>query len=1196
MFKEFFIKELIGGLKRPMVYIFLFVMTLLVFFAVASDNVVIGGTVGNVLKNAPHIITMYSGIMSIFGLMIATAFFNNAALRDYNNNFNEIIFSTPISKSGYYFGRFLGALILSTIPLLGVFLGFLLGSVLGPAFGMLDADRIGDFYLASFTNNYLLFILPNMFFAGAITFAMANKWKSTVISFVGTLILIIGYLVSGTLLSDFDNESIAALTDIFGIRAYGLDAKYYTSIEKNTISVGFNGLLLVNRLIWSSVGILILLASYFSFSFISKNKKVKKSKNKSINEDIKIISTAPVLSILFNTSTTLKQFISFFSINFFSIIKSTTFKILFLFSAIILISTLIGGFEYFGLQSYPVTYKMIDAIDGITGIFVIIIMVFFSGELVWRDRGSKINEVIDATPHGSFISLLAKTISLICVTSLLNVFFIIASMLYQLLNGYTNFEISIYIQDFIYTALPRYVIWSSILVFIQVVINNKYIGYFASILLLFMLDILMLIFEWQSNMVNLGSSSFFTYSDMNSFGAALSASNWFNLYWILFGVLFLAISGLIWVRGVTFGFKNRIKSAKKHLTTNYVFGLATITILWVATASFVYYNTQVLNKYKSIEATEQGQVNYEKQYKKYQDIAQPKITDATYYIDIFPEERKLLAKAGLIIENMTNQPIDSLHYTINDSWNMKIHIKNAKLVFEDKDLGYLIYQLDQPLAPGKKIAVITEASYTSYGFENEVHNTSIARNGTFINNFSVLPSFGYNEGYEISDKNDRKKFDLKPKNRMPKLEANCNENCYSNYLSDGASDWVNVETYISTSSDQLAVAPGSLLNESTENDRNYYHYKTDYKAQNFFNFMSARYEVARKKWNGIDIEVYYDKAHNYNIDMMLSAIERSLKYYTKNFGPYYHKQARIVEFPRYSTFAQAFPGTMPYSESFGFITNLENEDDNNVIDAVIAHEMAHQWWAHQVIGAKMQGATMFSESFAEYSSLMVMKNELDNDIKMKDFLKYDFNRYLRGRSGETKKELPLYKVENQTYIHYGKGSVIMYALQDYIGEDKVNNALKSFLEEYRYAKPPYPTSLDFLRHLEPQVPDSLNYLITDWFKEITLYDYRLKEANYTELANGKYEVSMDIEAYKIKADTIGKETKVKLNDWVDIGVYADDNEEVLMFYKRVLFNENEMNFTFEVDSLPAKASIDPKRLLIERVTKDNVKTVSEKKD
>jgi aminopeptidase N len=274
----------------------------------------------------------------------------------------------------------------------------------------------------------------------------------------------------------------------------------------------------------------------------------------------------------------------------------------------------------------------------------------------------------------------------------------------------------------------------------------------------------------------------------------------------------------------------------------------------------------------------------------------------------------------------------------------------------------------------------------------------------------------------------------------------------------------------------------------------------------------------------------------------------------------------------------------------GFITNLEDETENNVVDAVIAHEMAHQWWAHQEVPAEMQGGTMLTESFSEYSSLMTMKQDAD-DMKMKNFLKYDFNRYLRGRTSEREKELPLYKVENQGYIHYGKGAVILYALQDYIGADSVNAALRSFLEEFRYAKPPYPNSYDFLRHLEPRVPDSLQYLIDDWFKEITLYDLRLEEARATELADGRYEVEMDVMARKLHADTLGNETQVELKEWIDVGVYADDDEEELMAWKRVKFADENSTVSMVVDSLPAKAALDPRRMLIERVLEDNVKKV-----
>ena len=217
MFKHFFLFEIKNALKQPMIYIFLGLLALLTFGATASDNIQIGGSVGNVLRNAPHVITVYTTVMTIFGLLMAAAFYNNAALRDFSNEFNEILFSTPLKKSSYFFGRFCGALLLSTTPLLGVFLGAVLGSIAAPLFGWIDADRFGSFYLETFTNNYFLFILPNMFIAGSIIFALANIWKSTVISFVGALAIIMGYIISGNLISDIDNETFGALSDTFGI-------------------------------------------------------------------------------------------------------------------------------------------------------------------------------------------------------------------------------------------------------------------------------------------------------------------------------------------------------------------------------------------------------------------------------------------------------------------------------------------------------------------------------------------------------------------------------------------------------------------------------------------------------------------------------------------------------------------------------------------------------------------------------------------------------------------------------------------------------------------------------------------------------------------------------------------------------------------------------------------------------------------
>lgn len=1191
MFIEFFKREISMSIKRPMIWIFFSIVTLLVTFAIASDNIVIGGSVGNVYKNAPHILTLYTVILVLICLMMPAAFFNNAALRDYNHKFNEILFSTPTQKPAYFFGRFMGALVLSIIPFLGIFVGFILGTEVALATGWVDADRIGPLYPSVFLKNLLLFIIPNIFIAGAIIFSIANKWKNTVVSFVGALVIIVAYFSSGSLASGIDNETLAALTDTFGIRTYSIDNKYATVLEKNTIGVRLSWLIIVNRLFWISIGIIVLLTSYFSFSFAEKKtkQKAKKQRNSSITS-VKTLKK-PAFSINFNRQTFGQHFFSFFSLNFHSITRSATFKTLFIFSGIMLFSSLFGGFEYFGLQSYPVTYKMLDALDGSLILFEIIIIVFFSGELVWRDRNAKINEVIDATPHNSIVALFARVTALVSTVSIIHFVAMVICMLYQILNGYYILEIGLYLQAFLIKVLPLFIFWSFTLVFVQILCNNLYIGYFVSVILILLLEIILMIFEVQSNMANLGATPSLRYSDMNGFGPALTSVLWFNLYWILLGIVLVGFGGLIWVRGASTGIKSRFQSIKKHLNPKYAMGLGVVFLLWFATASFVFYNTQVINEYNGSEYQEKLLVKYEKSYKKYQGISQPKVVDLIYNIDIFPEERTVLSQSKVTLENKSHDFIDSLHFIVDEDWNMSLEIPNAALVFEDKELGYLIYQLDQALAPHKKMTLTVDASYVPKGFENEVTNLSVAQNGTFINNRNILPIIGYSENIELREKYTRKKYDLPPKTYMPKLEAPCSDHCMSNYLTDGRADWVNVETFISTSDKQVAIAPGTLIKETTEGNRKKYHYKVDRASQNFYSFMSARYEVARRTWNGVDIEVYYDKKHDYNIEMMLNAVQNSLEYYTKNFGPYYHQQARIIEFPRYSTFAQAFPGTMPYSESFGFIINLEDANDNNVINAVIAHEMAHQWWAHQVIGSSMEGSTMLSESFAEYSSLMVMKKELKDDLKMKAFLKYDFDRYLRGRSSETRKEMPLYKVQNQGYIHYGKGALILYALQDYIGEDSVNLALQEFLELYRYQEPPYPTSLDFLSILETKVPDSLNYLITDWFKEITLYDYRLKEATYETLDNGKYQVNLNIEAYKMRVDSIGTETKIDFQDWVDIGLYADENEKELIQVERVLFDKSNLQFNLVVDKIPAKAAIDPKRLLIERTISDNVKAV-----
>jgi aminopeptidase N len=253
--------------------------------------------------------------------------------------------------------------------------------------------------------------------------------------------------------------------------------------------------------------------------------------------------------------------------------------------------------------------------------------------------------------------------------------------------------------------------------------------------------------------------------------------------------------------------------------------------------------------------------------------------------------------------------------------------------------------------------------------------------------------------------------------------------------------------------------------------------------------------------------------------------------------------------------------------------------------------MAHQYWAHQVMSANMQGATVLTETFAQYSALMVMEKEYGRDA-MKKFLKYEMDEYLRSRGTERLKELPLLKVENQGYVHYNKGSLVMYYLREMIGEENVNKSLRKLIADHAYKEPPWPVSWHAIDAFRENTPDSLQYIIHDLFETITLYSNRAVKATSEDLGNGKYEVSIDVTSQKFRADSLGRETEIQVNDWIEIGVLGepegDKEEGPVLLRQKFHITKKENTFKLIVNKKPSQAGIDPLNLLVDLVGDDNL--------
>ena len=1188
--------------RQPLFWIASFLYFLMTFFAVTSDKVTIGGAIGAVHRNAPYVILQLMGTFSIIGAFFTTAFVSNSVHRDFEQQTDALFFSLPIKKTDYLLGRFSGSFVLAFLGFVAIALGIMIGCLMP----WLEPERVGPFMLSPYVYTMLVFILPNVFITGAIFFSIATLTRNLLYTYSGVVAFLAGLITSSVFINDVEHKTLSALIDPTGLESYDLVTRYWTVAERNTLVPPVAGLLLANRLLWTAIGAAVLLFTLARFQPVM-GAGGRGAKRKSAPETPGVrapeaaASALPSVAPSFGGATAWSQFFHQARMEMLGVVKGVPFLVMVMFALINVVASTTVVESLFGTPVLPVTGLFLRVVSGSFTPFGLLILIFYAGELVWRERTLRLSEMFDALPMPTWSIWSAKLAGLAASIAVLLGSVLLAGIGVQLYHGYTHFDLPVYFKGLFLVQGPLYLYLAIGCLFLQVVCNNKFLGWLLSVFLIIQGPLLSAM-GLEHRLYRFGSVPDAPYSDMNGYAPFAQSIAWMSSYWGLFCVALLVAVHLLWPRGAETRFRLRLRIGRQRFNRPVLATLAASFVGIAATGSWIYYNTCILNRYTTQDADFDRQADYEKQYRKYEDMVMPRVTDATVDVDIYPERRAADLRGRYRMENRSGGPIDTLHLSLNREVVIRrLDVPGGTLQSEDTRLGYRIFKLDPPLPAGAAMTVSFDLGIAYPGFVNSGARGKIVQNGTFFDSSDFQPHLGYQAGLELQDPNERRKRGLPPVQRLPKLEDEAARR--NSYISNEA-DWVNYESTVSTSADQIALAPGELLREWSENGRHYFHYKTDAPILDFYGWMSARYTVKRDQWTDpatgqtVDLAVYYHQAHPYNVDRMIEGMKKSLAYFSANFGPYQHKQLRIAEFPNYARFAQAMPNLIPFSESIGFIARLN--DDPQAIDYpfyVTAHEVGHMWWAHQVIGANSQGATLMSETMAQYSALMVMEHEYGRD-KMHRFLKYELDNYLRGRGQERIEELPLNRVENQPYIHYRKGSLVMYALRDAAGEDALNAALKSYVHDVRFQQPPYTTSLEFLDYVKRSVPVDRTAVLDDLFRNITLYENRATKATWAKRDDGKYLVRVQLASAKYRADGQGNETAQPLDDYVDIGVFGAKGKDtppegkVLALEKRHL-TKGEDTIEFVVDEQPVKAGIDPFNKMIDRNPENNLITAEQ---
>ncbi len=1153
-----------------------FLLLSLVFFLLGLQLGNQGYGRGTGIYNSSQSISEITGILTLGCVFIIMFFTINGVLRDKHYNIQQIIFSTSVKKYQYFWSQFIGVFLMSSLA----FCMFLVGFAITTVFPNLDPELVNTFQLSHYLWSILIIVLPNIFICTSIIFSVSILSKNNVATYVSAILIYVFYFLCSIFLNSpvmaqatpisADSYALAALFDPFGLSAMFEQTQYWTAFQKDTLSLSFSGHFMWNRILWMGTSLAILFATYRLFSFRKSQQKVKKIKTlfeeQTQNQDYK------PAKVIVNKKSHQRAFISLLKLELKSVFRSLPFVGILILWAVIVFVEIISRINEGGAYNdslYPVTNLLLELFTNPLTALSYILIVFYSGEIIWRERSLNISGIIDCTPTSNSAFYLSKFVALILLPSFLIILGIIIAIGFQIGFGYYQFEFTHYLSLFYYPGISI-LFFSLLALFIQSLVRNKYLGMgITGLIIIFFGTNFSSSIHIEHPLLLMGNLPSLSYTNMNGFDGITKGYNHLSIYWLAFGSILSLLSFRLWQRGVISSSSFRFKQSFSNWSKKSTIIMASLLVLFVSSGATVYYNTNIINDYSTSSDNLDYREAYERQYKKYEDIEGLFPTKIETKVDLFPSENRYIVEASYVLKNKGELILNELLVTEKEILST-ISIENASLIKHDPKFGVYIFRFNEPIQPNDEVVFKFTLEKQLKGFET---NNNIVNNGTYIMLRDFKPSLGYRNGFEISNAVEREKREL-PKQAEVEVTDDHIQNTQS-YLGR-----VYYKTIISTDINQTALGSGELINEWKENNRNYYHYASDSLMMPTIGYFSAKYEKKIRYHNGLKVEQYFHSGHDFNVDRIEESILETLDYCTENFGSYPFNHIRIAEIPSHWGFGGfAHPGTISMTEDRLYLVDLRDPTDFDLVAKRTIHEVAHQWFGH-ILGAKnIEGGSVFVEGFAKYTEAVVM-DKMYGKSAVWELSRNANKRYFTWRAYDTELEPPLYKVEGQGYLSYGKSYTVMTALRDLIGEKTLNGVLKTMIDRHRDKVALEVTTLEFLNELYKVTPTPYHELIDDWFKRVITYDLEIKESSYKALANGTYEISVSVKAKRFETKD-GEEIKqITINEPIKIGVFTThpsnvkDNSSIL-YYESNTIDKEETVLKIIVNEMPKHIAIDP---------------------
>ncbi len=389
--------------------VYVAVFFFLTFGYTASSAVELVTGRGAVPRNAPWALAQAMAGVTAFGQVITTMITATAIMRDVATRQQELLFTTPLSRGDYLWGRWLGALAVMLV----VYLAIPLGLVTGTLMPWVDRASLVSFDASAYLRPFVWLVVPNILVVSAIFFSAGALRRS----FMAILLLGVGLVAlwgTGVSLAR-DGVAWGTLVDPFGNAALEWGTRDWSVAERTTRAITADDWLLANRALWLAIATtaLLWLQRAFRFELIPPA-----DTSRGAEPEPPRLATAQkslVAADGHRTARDLSRQVGAFPIVraesrwiFRWTLREQGFVTLGLLGAV---NALVNAWRAGGAD--PSAGDILGAVQFHSRVFLILVATIYAGELLWRERDVRVDALRDALPPRTATLVAGKIIGLL---------------------------------------------------------------------------------------------------------------------------------------------------------------------------------------------------------------------------------------------------------------------------------------------------------------------------------------------------------------------------------------------------------------------------------------------------------------------------------------------------------------------------------------------------------------------------------------------------------------------------------------------------------------------------------------------------------------------------------------------------------------------------------------------------------------